>query len=125
VQSILRNGDVLIKIDESTIYDNCEVVLRGDELIQHEYLLRGKGLDEPVVFTVFRYGKYIQCEPCTLTDLPYIFQRWPQVDHQAEYLILGALVLLPCSYGLVFLNMGASTLLDGSIRQWARKWPGQ
>ena len=53
----LQEGDVLTKIDGKPVADDGQVVLRGDELIQHRYMLRGKRVDEPTVFSVFRNGQ--------------------------------------------------------------------
>lgn len=44
----LQAGDILTKIDDSSVADDGQVVLRGDELIQHAYLMRIKKKDEPV-----------------------------------------------------------------------------
>ena len=53
MNGVLQLGDVLTKIDDKDVADDGQVVLRGDELIQHGYLLKGKCHDEPVVFSVF------------------------------------------------------------------------
>ena len=123
VQNALRKGDVLTKIDNSPIADDGQVTLRGDELIQHRYLLRGKRVDEETVFSVFRNGEHIENDPCILTDIPTIFHRWPNVDHQPDYLILGALVLLPFSYGHLLSSL-AGTSLQNDYLTWGKRWPG-
>jgi hypothetical protein len=123
VRGALQKGDVLTKIDSSPIADDGQVTLRGDELIQHRYLLRGKRVDEETVFSVYRDGKHIENSPCVLTDIPTIYHRWPNVDHQTDYLILGALVLLPFSYGLMLSSL-AGTSLQNDYLTWGRRWPG-
>merc|ERR1712039_966307 len=56
VSSALRAGDVLTQIDGRKISDDGQILLRGNELIQHRYLLRNKRVGEPTIFTVFREG---------------------------------------------------------------------
>lgn len=124
VKDVLRKGDVLTKIDKSSIADDGQVTLRGDELIQHRYLLRGKRLNEDTYFSVYRDGKHIESVSCVLRDIPSIVRRWPDVDHQTDYLILAALVILPMSRSLMKSNM-AGTRLQGTYRTWLEKWPGE
>ena len=72
----LQRGDILTKIDDSKVADDGQVTLRGDELIQHKYLMRIKKKDEPVTFTVYRDGKHVVCNPYILKDLQPIIPRW-------------------------------------------------
>ena len=44
----LQPGDILTKIDNYDVADDGQVILRGDELIQHSYVMRIKKKDEPV-----------------------------------------------------------------------------
>lgn len=120
----LQKGDVLTKIDHSEVHDDGQVRLRGDELIQHRYLLRGKHDAEQTVFFVYRNGKHIKSAPCLLTHIHKIFLRWPEVDHQADYLILGSLVLLPMSDKLMK-SAKAGTRLLSSFQSWDDRWPGE
>ena len=62
------------------------MTLRGDELIMCRYLLRGKRVGSPTVFTVFRDGGEVESPPIVLRDLPPICPRWADVDYQPEYL---------------------------------------
>ena len=123
VGTSLQKNDVLTKIDGHEISNDGQVILRGDELIQHRYLLRGKRIDEPTVFSVYRDGTHMDTEPVVLKDIPSICPRWPDVDFPPDYLILGALVLVPLSRGLI-LHKEAGTRLIGSVRTWNQKWPG-
>ena len=123
---ILKKGDVLTKIGEKEVADDGQVILRGqDELIQHAALLLTKGVDEPVSFSVFREGRHLTCEPRVLQDIPTIVPRWKNVDALPEYLILGALVLLPVSWPLRTEGpsgkMGTKLLSDFLV--WHAKWP--
>lgn len=124
----LQPGDILTKIDDSEVADDGQVVLRGDELIQHAYLMRIKKKDEPVTFTVYRDGKHIVCDPYSLKDIQPIIPRWENVDYMPNYMILGTLVLLP-----VFLDMRhykqCGYLLQAdcieSYKRWPREWDGK
>ena len=44
----LQPGDILTKIDNQEVADDGQMVLRGDELIQHSYLMRIKKNNVPV-----------------------------------------------------------------------------
>jgi hypothetical protein len=118
----LQPGDVLTHIDGKALADDGQVVLRGDELIQHRYLLRGKRVDEPTTFTVFRQGKDHQCASTVLGNIPSICLRWIDVDYPPDYLILGALVLLPLSWALRS-HKRCGTRLIGDCIDWCHKWP--
>jgi S1-C subfamily serine protease len=123
ISPCLQKGDVLTKIDHSEVHDDGQVKLRGDELIQHRYILRGKHEAEQTVFFVYRNGKHIKSAPCVLTHIQKIFLRWPEVDHQADYLILGSLVLLPMSDKLMK-SAKAGTRLKSLFHTWDDRWPG-
>ena len=121
----LQMGDVLTKIDGKDVADDGQVVLRGcDELIQHRYLLRGKRVDEPTTFSVYRNGQHQECPSCVLGDIPSICLRWAAVDYQPDYLILGTLVLLPLSWSLRS-SKKCGTRLIGDCIDWCRKWPSE
>jgi len=120
----LRPGDVITQIDGKPVADDGQVVLRGDELIQHRYLLRGKRVDEPSVFSVYRNGTHMDCPPRVLGDIPSICLRWMGVDHPPDYLILGALVLLPLSWSLRS-QKKCGTRLIGECIDWCRRWPSE
>lgn len=121
---VLKQGDVLTRIDGRQVSDDGQVTLRGDELIQHRYLLRGKRYDEPTVFTVFRDGVEVECPPLVLKDLPPICARWADVDYLPEYLILGALALVPLAQPLAWYKQQCPIELQATITQWNRRWPG-
>jgi S1-C subfamily serine protease len=112
VSQALQKGDVLTMIDGKPVADDGQVCLRGDELIQHRYMLRGKRVDEPTIFTVFRQGKQVECTPCVLGDIPSICLRWASVDYQPDYLILGALVLLPLIWSWRSSNICVTRLVN-------------
>lgn len=118
----LQQGDVLTHIDGKAVADDGQVILRGDELIQHSYLLRGKRVDEPTVFSVYRNGKHVECPSHVLKDIPSICVRWSNVDYQPDYLILGALVLLPLSWSLRSHKKCGTRLIADCI-DWCQKWP--
>jgi S1-C subfamily serine protease len=121
----LHEGDVLTKIDDKTVADDGQVVLRGDELIQHSYLLLGKRVDEPTTFSVYRDGQHVDCPfSYVLGDIPSICVRWPHVDYEPDYLILGTLVLLPLSWDLRS-SKKCGTRLIGDCIDWSRKWPSE
>lgn len=125
LDGILKKGDVLTHIDGKAVADDGQVVLRTAELIQHRYLLRGKRVDEPTVFTVFRDGKADQqCEPTVLGNIPFICPRWVDVDYPPDYLILGALVMLPLSWALRSHKQCGSRLISECIGWW-QKWPSE
>lgn len=118
LDGILEKGDVLTHIDGKAVADDGQVVLRRDELIQHRYLLRGKAVDEATTFTVFRDGQADQqCPPCVLGNIPSICLRWIDVDYPPDYLILGALVLLPMSWALRS-HKRCGTRLIGDCIDW-------
>jgi len=123
--SALRANDVLTKIDGRRISDDGQVVLRGDELIQHRYLLRGKRVAEPTVFTVFRDGVEVESPGIILKDLPPICARWADTDYLPEYLVLGALALVPLAQPLGWYKQQCPTELQATIAQWNRRWPGE
>lgn len=124
VSQALQEGDVLTMIDGRPVADDGQVCLRGDELIQHRYMLRGKRVDEPTVFSVFRNGQLQECTPCVLRDVPSICLRWASVDYQPDYLILGALVLLPLSWSLRSSKKCGTRLVSDCI-DWCQKWPSE
>ena len=124
LQGALQKGDVLTKIDGKELADDGQVLLRGDELIQHRYLLRGKRVDEPTVFSVYRNGQHLDCPSCVLGDIPSICLRWATVDYQPDYLILGALVLLPLSWA-VRSHKKCGTRLVGECIDWCQRWPSE
>lgn len=128
VEKFLQKDDVLMKIDGRPLADDGQVSLRGDEHIQHRYLLRCKHLGEPTLFTVYRDGNVIETGPCILGDIPTIYLRWRGVDHLRDYLILGALVLLPLSKRLMDFKP-CSTELNHNYRslggEWPDKWEGR
>eukprot|EP00913_Durusdinium_trenchii_P020346 g19114.t1 len=99
LEGSLKVSDVLMKIDGRTISDDGQIELRGHELIQHRYLLRNKGIGDKTTFVVFREGQKVECPPVELKDLPPICPRWPDVDYLPEYVILGALALVPLAQG--------------------------
>eukprot|EP00933_Yihiella_yeosuensis_P054253 TRINITY_DN5264_c0_g1_i8.p1 TRINITY_DN5264_c0_g1~~TRINITY_DN5264_c0_g1_i8.p1 ORF type:complete len:545 (+),score=90.46 TRINITY_DN5264_c0_g1_i8:160-1794(+) len=119
----LRRSDVLTKIDGRQISDDGQIRLRGDELIQHRYLLRGKRIGEPTVFTVFREGVEVECPPVELHDQPPICPRWPQVDYLPEFVVLGALALVPLAQGHHWYKECPSEL-KATIDRWNKRWPG-
>jgi len=121
----LRQGDVLTKIDGRRVSDDGQVTLRGDELIQHRYLLRGKRVGEPTVFTVFRDGIEVEAPSLNLKDLPPICARRADVDYLPEYLILGALALVPLAQPLGWYKQQCPIDLQATIQQWNRRWPGE
>eukprot|EP00751_Fragilariopsis_kerguelensis_P000675 CAMPEP_0170824096 /NCGR_PEP_ID=MMETSP0733-20121128/45096_1 /TAXON_ID=186038 /ORGANISM="Fragilariopsis kerguelensis, Strain L26-C5" /LENGTH=522 /DNA_ID=CAMNT_0011187271 /DNA_START=173 /DNA_END=1741 /DNA_ORIENTATION=+ len=124
----LQAGDILTKIDGSQVADDGQVVLRGDELIQHAYLMRIKKKDEPVIFTIYREGKEVVCHPYILKDIPSIIPRFENVDYMPNYILLGSLVLLPFSSNLRNFNQCGSLLKADCIdyyRRWPRDWEGQ
>mmetsp|Transcript_15980 Transcript_15980/g.46255 ORF Transcript_15980/g.46255 Transcript_15980/m.46255 type:complete len:552 (-) Transcript_15980:166-1821(-) len=123
VESALHAGDVLTMIDGRRISDDGQISLRGSELIQHRYLLRNKRIEEQTVFTVFRDGKMEERPAVHLTDLPPICPRWPDVDYLPEYLILGALALVPLSQSHHWYKECPSEL-KATINRWNRRWPG-
>jgi len=122
LQLQLKPGDILTKIDDSEVADDGQVVLRGDELIQHAYLMRVKKKDEPVTFTVYREGKHIVCNPYNLKDIQPIIPRWENVDYMPNYMILGSLVLLPFFLGMKNFNQCGS-LLKADCIEYYRRWP--
>ena len=124
----LQPGDILTKIDDSEVADDGQVQLRGDELIQHAYLMRVKKKDEPVTFTVYRNGKHIVLNPYYLKDIQPIIPRWENVDYMPNYMILGSLVLLPAFLDMRnFRQCGHLLKADciESYRRWPREWDGK
>mmetsp|Transcript_3885 Transcript_3885/g.9059 ORF Transcript_3885/g.9059 Transcript_3885/m.9059 type:complete len:509 (+) Transcript_3885:105-1631(+) len=124
VSSALHVGDVLRAIDGRHISDDGQVSLRGDELIQHRYLLRNKRVGEPTVFTVIRSGEEVEAPSVELADLPPICPRWADVDYLPEYLILGALALVPLAQGHHWYKE-CPTEVKATIDRWNRRWPGE
>ena len=100
------------------------MTLRGDELIMCRYLLRGKRVGSPTVFTVFRDGGEVESPPIVLRDLPPICPRWADVDYQPEYLILGALALVPLAQAHSWFKECPVSLIT-TIHQWNRRWPDE
>lgn len=123
VGHVLKTSDVLTAIDGRNISDDGQILLRGNELIQHRYLLRNKRIGEATVFTVFRDGVQIETPPVHLKDLPPICPRWPEVDYWPEYLILGALALVPLAQGHHWYKECPSEL-KATIDRWNKRWPG-
>lgn len=123
--SALKEGDVLTRIDGRRVSDDGQVTLRGDELIQHRYLLRGKRVHQPTVFTVFRDGVEVEAPALVLKDLPPICMRWADVDYLPEYLILGALAFVPLAQPLGWYKQQCPTELQATIARWNRRWPGE
>lgn len=124
----LRKGDILTKVDDSDVADDGQVVLRGDELIQHAYLMRIKKYNEPVVFTVYRDGGYVQCPPCVLRDIQPILPRWEDVDWMPNYMILGSVVVLPFVLAMKYAKQCGSLLKADGIEhymKWPNEWEGK
>jgi hypothetical protein len=124
MDNVLCIGDVLTTIDDKHVADDGQVLLRGDELIQHGYLLKGKCHHEPVIFSVHRNGQHVTCPPVKLRDIPSISPRWASVDYYPDYLILGALVLLPLSWDLRGHKKCGTRLLAECIN-WCDRWPSE
>lgn len=126
IEGVLSIGDVLTAIDGKSVSDDGQVLLRGDELIQHGYLLRGKCHDEPVVFSVYRHGKEqtLEDKPVVLKDIPSICPRWASVDYHPDYLILGTAILLPMSWDLRHLKK-CGTRLSATCVNYLEKWPSE
>ncbi|CAJ1966561.1 unnamed protein product [Cylindrotheca closterium] len=122
MKGFLAKGDVLTGIDDRKVSNDGQVQLRGDETIQHGYLLRGKFLDEQVRFSVFRNGEHVISSPAVLRYIPTICPRWESVDYFPDYLILGTVVLLPMSTYLQC-QKGCGTRLSASTTNWCQKWP--
>eukprot|EP00536_Pseudo-nitzschia_multiseries_P012385 jgi/Psemu1/260521/estExt_Genewise1Plus.C_4710003 len=124
----LRPGDILTQIDDSPVADDGQVVLRGDELIHHAYLMRVKKKGESVTFTVYRDGKHVVCDPYRPRDIQPIIPRWENVDYMPNYMILGSLVLLPAFLDMRhFKQCGHLLKADciESYRRWPREWEGK
>lgn len=124
LEGSLRKGDVLTKVDDKPVADDGQVILRRDELIQHSYMLVGKGVDEPTRFSVYRDGEHIDCPSRVLGDIPSICMRWPHVDYEPDYLILGTLVLLPLSWSLR-MHKRCGTGLIADTMDWCRRWQNE
>mmetsp|Transcript_16381 Transcript_16381/g.24149 ORF Transcript_16381/g.24149 Transcript_16381/m.24149 type:complete len:538 (-) Transcript_16381:261-1874(-) len=124
VRGALSVGDVLTTIDNKPVADDGQVVLRGDELINHGYLLRGKTHQEHVKFEVYRDGILRQCPHVYLSNIPCICPRWELVDYHPDYLILGALVLLPLSTALRR-HKKCPIRLMAEYSRWCEKWPSE
>lgn len=122
MKGVLSKGDVLTRIDDKSVSNDGQVQLRGDETIQHGYLLRGKFLNEEVRFSVFRNGEHVTSPPAVLRDIPTLCPRWESVDYFPDYLILGTLVLLPMSAYLQG-QKKCGTRLAASTTNWCQKWP--
>ncbi|CAK9056105.1 unnamed protein product [Durusdinium trenchii] len=123
LEGSLKVSDVLMKIDGRTISDDGQIELRGHELIQHRYLLRNKGIGDKTTFVVFREGQKVECPPVELKDLPPICPRWPDVDYLPEYVILGALALVPLAQGHHWYKE-CPVELKSTIDRWNKRWPG-
>lgn len=123
LEGSLKVGDVLLKIDGRKISDDGQIELRGHELIQHRYLLRNKGIGDKTTFVVFRDGQQVECPPVELKDLPPICPRWPDVDYLPEYVILGALALVPLAQGHHWYKE-CPVELKATIDRWNKRWPG-
>jgi len=142
VGDVLQAGDVLTKIDQQAVADDGQVILHrnggdnndgddGDddadddgELIPHGYLLKGKSYGQPIVFEVYRDKEHVTCPPVLLADIPSLCPRWSQVDYHPDYLLLGALVLLPLS-GALRRHKRCPTRLTAAYLQHYKKWPGK
>ena len=122
-QGQLREGDVLVKVDDYELANDGQVYLRNDELISHLFVFSGKCMNEPVVFTVYRDGQIITTEPIVLCHIPYLFNIFPWVNHQPDYLFIGPALFVPCSYGLAYQAKEPTSLLRGAIKKLATKWP--
>ena len=57
-----------------------------------------------------------------MTFWPQNWSRWPDVDYPADYLIMGALVMLPLSWALRSHKKCGPRLIAEAI-DWAHKWP--
>ncbi len=126
--TFLQQGDILVKIDDKKIADDGQVVLRGDELIQHAYLMRIKLKDEPTTFTVYRDGKFIECSPHIFRDIKSIIPRWRYVDYMPNYMILGSVVLLPLSLAMKKHTQCGYRLKADCIhyyQKWPKEWEGK
>merc|ERR1711862_293004 len=124
----LQPGDILTKIDDSEVADDGQVVLRGDELIQHAYLMVIKKKDEAVIFTIYRNSKQIQCDPYYLNYIPKITPLWKNVNYMPNYVIIGSLNFLPLFIGMKDLDscnpLLKSCCLDHYWR-WPKEWEGK
>lgn len=124
----LQPGDILTKIDNQEVADDGQMVLRGDELIQHSYLMRIKKKNEPVIFTIYRNGKFMECDPYILNDIQPIIPRWVDVDYMPNYMLLGSLVLLPFSVKLRNCKHCGTRLIADCVdyyRKWPKEWDGK
>ena len=123
VQPALQKNDVLTHIDGHSIANDGQVVFRGDdELLDHEYILQGKGMDETVFFTVYRNGESVTIDPCKLSFIRNIIPRWPNVDHLPSYLIIGCFVFLPLSYSVMNSSKNVGSHLRSAYKDWQYRW---
>lgn len=123
VKGQLKKGDVLTQIDGYNVESDGQTYLRGDELIQHDFVFAAKKRHEPVRFTVFRDGNIVECEPIVMTHIPNLFTLYPEVDHLAEYLFIGPALFVPASYGLIYQGSEPDSILRGTIKKDAYLWP--
>ena len=122
----LRKDDILTHIGGQAIADDGQVVLRPGELIQHCYCFCiHKPQDKTISFAVYRNGEAMTYNSPGFTPqfIPCIMPRWPNVDLPPNWLILGALVLLPASWPLKAKKSGSKALLD--CADWDLKWPNE
>lgn len=109
--NFFKANDVLTHIDGKELGEDYTVALRGDELMNADFLLTGKRKGEPTAFRVVRDTKPLEFTT-TLRPLTPKIPRNHGIDCTPEWLVIGGLLFVPLTCPL--LSYGSTKELETS-----------
>ena len=109
--NFLQVDDVITHIDGRELGEDYTVALRGDELMNADFLITGKRKGESTTFTVVRDTKEIEIT-ATLSPLVSNVPRDHDIDCTPEWLVIGGLLFVPLTCPL--LSYGTTEGLEAS-----------
>jgi len=107
----LQENDVITHIDGKSLGDDYTVSLRGDELMNADFLITGKRKEAPTVFDIIRDTVPLQIK-AILKPLKSNIPREHNHDCTPEWLIVGGLLFVPLTCPL--LSYGSTDDLEES-----------
>jgi S1-C subfamily serine protease len=98
--NFLQKDDVITHVDGRELGEDYTVALRGDELMNADFLITGKRKGEATTFTVVRDTKTIEITT-TLSPLMSNVLRDHDIDCTPEWLVIGGLLFVPLTCPLL------------------------
>ena len=101
-EGLLQVHDVILKIDDHTVFDDGTIEFRPRERINVQYMITRHQIGETVKLEIFRDGTVLELFPMLTTtyqDLALVPLQ--QYDQTPRYLILGGIVFSPLTKNLI------------------------